>query len=113
MQGSPNYGPRGHFVRPTSRLPVAKTDQSLARCTRGICPNPPKINQYLINTQLHMCTYRIYRPISRSHFSALKSSFSTLSPNKPKAYFARLMKTSEKGDTCVHALVHVRFWAVT
>ena len=56
-QGSPNYGPRGHFVRPASRLPVAKNDQSSARCTRGICPNPPKINQYLINTQLHMCTY--------------------------------------------------------
>ena len=60
-QGSPNYGPRGHFVRPASRLPVAKNDQSSARCTRGICPNPPKINQYLINTQLHMCTSDVNR----------------------------------------------------
>ena len=67
VQGSPNYGPRavygprGHFVRPASRLPVAKNDQSSARCTRGICPNPPKINQYLINTQLHMCTSDVNR----------------------------------------------------
>ena len=60
-QGSPNYGPRGHFVRPASRLPVAKNDQSSARCTRGIYPNPPKINQYLINTQLHMCTSDVNR----------------------------------------------------
>ena len=61
QQGSPNYGPRGNFVRPASRLPVAKNDQSSARCTRGICPNPPKINQYLINTQLHMCTSDVNR----------------------------------------------------
>ena len=67
QQGSPNYGPRGHFVRPASRLPVAKNDQSSARCTRGICPNPPKINQYLINTQLHMCTSDVNRAVQRSN----------------------------------------------